>query len=188
MKIKKTVQNILKTSKKVFSKPSSWGLMLLISAGYLVLAIWLPHIDFIWDIIVSDTYPIFRKAKILFYSLGGFRTTLTLQDQIFSVITALLVGLNITFVVYYFKNKFVFVKEAGGGLLGTFAALLGTGCSACGSVVLSSFFGVSATATTLDLFPLGGAEISILGALIILITIGIVANKIEQPVVCSVKK
>ena len=78
-------------------------------------------------------------------------------------------------------------KAAGSSLFGTFVGILGVGCTACGSVIISSIFGLGATAGFIGLFPLKGSEFGILGMTILLWANYSLAKKIHQPIACSLK-
>lgn len=55
--------------------------------------------------------------------------------------------------------------------------LLGIGCDACGLVILSSIFGLSATAGFIGILSLAGLEFGLLGIIILTISIYLVAKK-----------
>ncbi len=65
------------------------------------------------------------------------------------------------------------------GTLGSLAAILGGGCIGCGFTFLTNIFGAS-LGLFLNALPLKGAEISLLGTVIILISIFRTARQIEQ--------
>lgn len=75
-------------------------------------------------------------------------------------------------------------REMGMSLFGTMLGLVGVGCASCGSVVLSSIFGLGATAGFLALLPLRGLEFSFISIILLIVSITLVSKKIIDPVVC----
>src|SRR3989344_4842906 len=75
-------------------------------------------------------------------------------------------------------------------ILSAFSAIavsfLGLGCSACGSLILSSLIGLTATTAVIDWLPLEGLEFGLLGIFILLLAIYLTAYKISAPNDCKV--
>ena len=72
--------------------------------------------------------------------------------------------------------------------VGIASSLLGVGCASCGSVVLTSFIGLSSATTVLGVLPFRGQEFGLLGIIILLIAIGFTLKKINQPFICKVRE
>jgi len=77
-------------------------------------------------------------------------------------------------------------RSAGTSLVGMITGLLGVGCASCGSVILSSVFGVGATAGFIGVLPLRGSEFGLLGVALLLWANYSIALKVQQPLICSV--
>lgn len=174
--------------KEVFSHSGYLFLAIFIAGLVTLITIWLPNHKFIWYILTGDTFVWSAKIKILGTSLGAFKTNLTLISQITLIVVALLAGLNLSLASYYFKQRVALEKLAGTSLLGIIGGFLGIGCSACGSVVLSSLFGVAATSVVIGLLPLHGAEFGLLSILLLFISLYFIIKKINSSVVCVIKK
>lgn len=178
---------IIKNSLKlVFSRLSYLILAGVITLLLLLLAIWLPNLKFFKQLLLSNHYSFSAKLDIFWLSLGFLKTNFTPLSRVFTILTAILSGINIALLIFYLKRRFQLVRAAGPGLIGTLAGLLGVGCTSCGSVILSSIIGISASTSLLSFFPLQGAEFGILGSLIILFSIYLIAKKIQNPLVCKV--
>ena len=72
------------------------------------------------------------------------------------------------------------------GVIGIIVGFLGVGCASCGSLILSSIFGLSVTASFIGFLPFKGLELGILGIVILLISIYLVAKKIQDPLMCKI--
>lgn len=155
---------------------------------FLLMITWLPVHAFVLNTITSDTFSFLDKLTILWYSLGAFRTNLTLGAQVVAVLIAFFAGINISFAVYYFKKRLAAEREIGVSMVGMVVAFFGIGCSACGSVLLSSVIGLSATAAITSRLPLHGLEFSLLGLLIIVLSTLLIAHKMQHPKACKIKR
>jgi len=172
--------------KKVFARPAYLSIAVLVSVAILVLAIWLPNISLIWETVWSPSYEFGQKVAILWSSLGAIMTNFTALSRTFTILLAALTGMNIALFVYYLKSRLRLEREAGTSLLGMFFGLVGVGCASCGSVILSSIFGLGATASFIGLFPLDGAEFGLLGIIILLWANLSLVKKIQQPATCKI--
>jgi len=85
-----------------------------------------------------------------------------------------------------FKKQLAFKRETGLGFSAIAVSFLGLGCSACGSLILSSLIGLTATTAVIDWLPLEGLEFGLLGIFILLLAIYLTAYKISAPNDCKV--
>lgn len=152
----------------------------------LLFAIWLPNISFIWGTVVSATLSLSQKFGILSSSLGALNTNFTLLSRNLTILVALLFAINISLFAYYFKRRIKLEKAAGVGIGGIIVGFLGVGCAACGSVILSSIFGIGATAGFIGVLPLQGQEFSVLAIGILGFSNYVIAKKIQDPLVCKI--
>ncbi len=179
---------ILSTFKEVFRLPRYSVLAFIFAAMIGVGIIWLSSYRLIWFALSSDIFDWTARLKILWTSLGVFATNLTLAPQIMIVAVAMLAGINIAMLVFYFKRRMAIQGAAGASGFGLIVSTLGVGCSACGSVVLYSFFGVATASALVSRLPLRGIEFGILSITLIGTSVYILAKKIQSPVACAVKQ
>src|SRR3989338_7478359 len=186
-KVKSNVIAFASCFRVVFSRP--WYIVLALAVAFLLLllAIWLPNISFLKHVVVSESYSFANKVSIFWSYFGFWGTNFTPLTRAFILIVAILSGSNVALLVYYLKHRIKLERSAGIGILGVFTGLLGIGCASCGSVLLASFIGLSAAAAFTGFLPLMGIEFSIIGVLILLISIYLVAKKIQNPLVCKIK-
>lgn len=184
--MKKYISQVATAMRQVFSTWQYWLVSICVAAAIVLITILLSQYQFITSVLSSELFDSIVKFKVIFSSLGVFQTNLTTENQIFAIAIALLSGITIAMVVYYFKHRFSVQMAAGTSFLGVLVGLLGVGCSACGSVVVSTIFGIGAASAFLGALPFKGTEINILSMLILLGSIYMIAKKIVSPDVCEI--
>ncbi len=172
----------------VFSRPHGMLAFALGSALIWTIASWLRNLSLLGLIFTQPSWTLGERATFFF---SGWATpflnapTLTV---VFLIATTILAGVQTVFVLHLIWGKVAATQAAGKGIVGTLLALLGVGCSACGSVILTSILGTGAAAGLLAFLPLGGSEFAILGALILLALVLHTARQIAHPTMCSLPK
>jgi len=176
------------TIKELRASPLYVTLMIAVSCMVLSLLILLPNYPFLRITFISDYFSFSEKIWLLITSFGAFETNFTRFSQVTTVLAALLIGLQVSLLVLYVKKRIRMQKSIGVSAFGTIVSILGVGCTACGSVILSSIFGVGAVTSTLGLLPFGGKEITLLGLIILSASVWYTAYKQSAPVTCYVTK
>lgn len=179
---------IIKSLKKVFHRPKYIFKAIIIALLVLIASIWLSIYDLIAYVITTDLFTLTEKIKILFSSLGAFGTNFTLTTQVFTILIAILAGINIAMLSYYFKKRYRVERSAGVSVLGVIGGFLGLGCASCGPVILSSFFGLTTTTAFISVLPLQGLEFGLLSIILLLGANYLVAKKIQSPLTCRIDK
>ncbi len=174
---------VLHTLGAILRHPAYLVLSLGVAGAMLLLAIWLPNLSLVGDIIVGSK-SVGEKLMYLWRSLGAFQTNFSSLSRVLTVAVALLFGANVSVFVYYVRHRIAVHRSAGVGIGGMISGVLGVGCAACGSVILSAIFGVGATAGTLAALPLHGQELSIIGVVVLAISLIVMARKAHNPFVC----
>lgn len=149
--------------------------------------IWLSGHQLIRFTLTSDIFNWGAKLKILWTSLGLYATNFTLASQIMIVLVALVSGINIAMLVFYFKRRMAVSGTAGVSGFGLIVGTLGVGCSACGSVILSSLIGITSASALVSILPLGGAEFGIASIALIGMSTYWIAKKIQATETCTIK-
>lgn len=163
-----------------------WALGFTVFITTILLAIWLPNLSFLKHTAVSSDYTITQKLTLFFASFGALDTNFTAFSRTTTIIIAVMFAVNIVLVVAYFRRIAKLHQAAGLGIIGIFMGLTGIGCVACGSVLLSSIFGVVATAGFIGILPLGGQEFSIASIIILGFSIFLTVKKLREPVLCKI--
>lgn len=107
---------------------------------------------------------------------------------IFIIITAILTGINIALLFYYIRKRASFFSGSTAGFLGMLSAIVGIGCASCGSVLLTSLIGLSASSAIINFLPLKGIEFNVLAITLLLYSTYLVAKKLlpENILTCEV--
>jgi len=175
---------------RIVSKPAYFTVVVLVALSVILLSNLLSVYKFLKWVVVTDLLTFFSKLKIVWSwgVIGGWSINSTLASRLIIVIVALLAGINVSVLVFYFRKKFKLQKSAGLGVIGVFTSFLGIGCTACGSVILSTIFGLGATAAVLNYLPLKGYEIGLFSIILLLVSTYNIIKKINNPVLCEIKK
>ena len=172
---------------QVFSNPKY--ILLSIATFFIVLttAIWLPNLNFLHHIVISDTFSSSQKIGIISSVFGSIQTNFTPASRITTILISLLFAINISFFVFYILRAAKLSRSAGIGFWGFLVGLIAIGCASCGSVILTSFFGIATTAGFIGLLPLKGQEFGLLSIVLLSISIYLLSKKIKDPLVCNAK-
>ncbi len=157
---------------------------------YIILAFFITLLFFV----IATIIPSYNLVKLLaqgnLFKIPGivfdfFIYNSTLISRFLLLILAILSGLNFALLVFYLKRRIKKERSLGTGLAGSIFGILGFGCAACGSVILTSIFGFSATIGFLSILPFRGLEFAFLGIILLLFSIHIFLDKISNPSLCK---
>jgi hypothetical protein len=158
-----------------------------VSFGFFVFAVWLPNLRLVAHTIARSNVAIGDKLSLLLNLLGSIGTNFTVFSAISTIAIAILFGVNVAMIAYFIKKRSAVL---GGGSLfasagGIGSGIVGIGCAACGSFILSAILPVVGAAGVIALLPLKGKEFGILSMGLLLVSISVMARKIIEPVVCK---
>ena len=179
---------IFQALQKVFSK-AQYTLLALITSGVVFgFAVWFPNVSLIVEIMEHPGISFSQKFSIPISLLGSITTNFTIFSASYTVATAILFGVNLAMVMYFLKRKISEAKQIGinTGLMGIASGVLGMGCAACGSFLLTSSLSFIGVSGILAFLPLAGAEFGILGVILLSISIYLTAKQIQNPAVCKI--
>lgn len=150
------------------------------------IASWLSNLD-----LLSHTLgnPKFDGSAFLAFFVYGLAIPVLNSPPltlVFLIVAVALTGWQAGLLAYAVGKRFHLLRSTGSSALGAAVALLGVGCSACGSVILTSLLGVGATAGLVAVLPLGGAEFPLLASLILAATITHTSRRLLAPEICPV--
>lgn len=169
----------------VFSRPIYIGVALLVALCLFLFALWIPNIPLMKYMLMSENVSFAGKILFLWNSLGYFNENFTLFSRVIIISISVLSGLHIAMVAFYLRKRISSGIDSGIGFFGTVIGMLGIGCATCGSIIISSIFGLSATAGVVGLLPFGGIEFGVIGIIILSAAIYLVAKKITNPSICK---
>ena len=167
----------------------NWRYMLLSTVVAIIafaLATWLPNFRLLYSILKDPLVPLSVKLTLPFNLLGSIATNFTQLAAAYTVIIALLIGVNVSLSVYQVRRQRQFSGgSAGVSSLGVASGVLGVGCAACNSLVLMSILGISGGAGVIGLLPLKGGEFGILGMMLLGLATYLLAKQTVKPLACE---
>ncbi len=178
---------IFQALQKVFRRPMYAILALITSMAVFVFATWLPNFRLLGSVWGSDI-SFSGKLELPLNLIGSIATNFTLLSATYTIAIAILFGMNVAMIVYFLKRRIADARQAGvgTGFLGIASGVLGMGCAACGSFLLTSVLSLFGASWLLSYLPLAGGEFGILGVILLAISLYLTARKIQNPAVCKI--
>lgn len=178
---------MFRTIAHIFLKPAYIAITIATAFTAFALTIWLPSLAFITSVLGNTNVFWGDKIIFLFSLLGSITTNFTFLSALGTVLIALLFGVQISLIVYLLRSRSLALagRSAATSGAGMGVGLLGVGCAACGSLVLTAIIPVIGASGVLALLPLRGAEFSLLGAIIIAVSIFFTVRRMTRPAVCN---
>jgi len=165
---------------------SRW-LYLLLSAvimlSLLLAVTWFPNKALLMFSISNDTISFWNLMRA---TPQFFMANTTIASAMLTGIIIIFTGINTSLLVYYLKRRVARDRSVGLGMFGMLFGILGIGCAACGSIILSSLIGIAAAAQVIGVFPFGGIELSMLGIALLGYSIYQITKKITHTATCAV--
>ena len=173
---------------KVFRKPTYILLALITSSTVFAFAVWLQNIPLIVKVMGHPGISLTQKLDLPISLLGSIVTNFTLLSASYTIAIAILFGINVSMVVYFLRRRVDEVKQSGvaTGLFGITSGVIGMGCAACGSFLLTSLLSLVGASGILAFLPLNGGEFGILGVALLGTSLYMTAKKIQNPAVCKI--
>lgn len=173
---------------KVFRNPSYVALSVAISLAVFIAAAWFPNFRLLRAIWSDASISLEDKITLPVRLLESIMTNFTVLSAMYTIAIAVLVGINVAFVVYILKRQKRQLSAAGvtAGTFGMLSGATGLGCAACGSLVISSLLATAGGASVLALLPLRGGEFGILGIVLLGVSTYFLAKHITKPPVCEI--
>lgn len=179
---------IIQALQKVFRKPQYAFLALITSIVVFAFAVWLPNLSLIVRVMGHPGVPFSQKLDFPISLLGSIVTNFTLLSASYTIAIAILFGMNVSMIVYFLRRRVDEVKQAGlaTGLFGITSGVIGMGCAACGSFLLTSMLSLVGASSILAFLPLNGGEFGILGVILLGASLYMTAKKIQNPAICKI--
>ncbi len=178
---------ILEALQKVFRNPRFTLLAVAVTVAVFLFAVWLPNLGLIKSVVFDSSVPIESKINLPIQLVGSITTNFTVLSALYTIVIAILFGIYIAMLTYFLKRRI----KAGGqggvatGFFGIASGVLGIGCAACGSFLLTSF-SIVGVSGVLAFLPLGGSEFGIIGVILLAVAVYMTAKQIVSPLVCKI--
>ena len=181
------MKDVLKSIKLIFSK-AGYIFITFLSAWLIIASVSILPNRGLLGIIWKSSYLNWPDKLIFFFKLSfNIFYNQGLFNNLFLPFVSLAFGMTVALLVYYTSRQIKIGKEAGLGLLGIIAGVIGVGCGACGSVAIASILGVGASAQLTGELPLKGLEFSIISLILLGVSFVFLSKKVNQPPVCKIE-
>lgn len=153
-------------------------------------AVWLPNIRLLFSLISDPAVPVSVKLTFPLRLLGSITTNFTPFSASYTIIISILFGINAAMLVFYLRRRINYAKQAGvaTGFIGIASGILGMGCAACGSFILTSTLSLIGAAGIITSLPLKGGEFGIFGIILLSISLFFTAKQIQNPAICKISQ
>src|SRR3989344_454206 len=168
-----TTANVLLAWKmlcRAYETPRAFFVTLMTTLSFLFFLLLIPNYSLLASAFVSPLFTPMEKIGILFGIFETMPTFFTPLGQVITIATALLIGTITNLLAFSMRNRVLRRRMAGNSAIGIISSMIGIGCASCGSIILSSLIGLSATVGFLSFLPLGGDFFGVIGLLILLFT------------------
>lgn len=173
--------------KRVFSQLRYTVLASSIAMIVLSASLLLPNLGVITQVFGTSGLNVLSKLSFFLTLYGTLFTNYSLLSAVNLILISVLFGINIALLVYYIRRQQVASANVTAhmtSLGGLVSGLLGIGCAACGSVVLTALLGTFGASGFLVLLPFHGAEFGLLGVVFLGLSIRYLIKRINDPMVC----
>ena len=143
-------------------------------------AVWLPNIRLIFSIITDSTIPVYLKLTFPIHLLESITINFTTLSASYTIVIAILFGIDMAMLSFFLRTRIAGVKQSGiaTGFFGIASGILGMGCAACGSFILTSVLSLVGASSILAFLPLKGEEFGIIGVILLLASLYLTAKQI----------
>lgn len=172
---------------RVFQRPFYAFIGVISSFTVFVLAIWLPNIRLVAQVLFSSG-SVSERISLPIALLGSVFTNFSTLSALYVVIMAVLFGVNVALVVFFLGRRIASVNKSGlaTGFIGVVSGTLGVGCAACGSLLVTVFLTWIGTGAFIRFMPFRGEEFGIAGVILLAVSVFLTAKRIKDPVVCKI--
>lgn len=173
---------------KVYSKKKYLVLSIFTSLIVFIFSVYLPNFKLVSQVIHNNIYSFLEKFNFLFSLLGSIGTNFNLLSGTYTILISLLFGINLAFILYFIEFRINQTKGNASttGFVGLLTGILGIGCAACGSILLTGILSLFGASWVITILPLNGEEFGILGVILLSISIYFLSKKIQNPLVCKI--
>lgn len=145
------------------------------SIGYTALALSLfvlsRNLALVRQVVLGSDLPAENRVAVLLELYPFVGTAYTALQSTVLLVTAILVGVDLTVATYHFREHGLSVGSGSGSVGGIVLGTLGAGCAACGSAILAGVLSVVGASGLLLALPLDGLEFSVIALFVLLLSL-----------------
>jgi|FLOH01.1.fsa_nt_gi hypothetical protein len=173
--------------KIVFKNKKYISLAIILAVIFYAITNWIHNSEQIFQIASISSLTIGLKLQIIIKSLFMISNNfLNWWSFALMILVVIFFGLNISLLVYHYRQRWSMTKQAGTSLIGMVISFFGVGCAACGSVLLTILFGYSFAAALITFLPAHGAEFIILALILLLYSTYSLSRKVVGQIDCLI--
>lgn len=174
-------ETLAKVFKETTGKSIAVGSMLVLFA----IVAFVPNIVVLGQVFGSSV-TLIQKGAFAFALLGSPAANATTIGFTAILVSIFLSGIVIALGVYALRKRAENVNAMGVSGLGMVSAFIGSGCASCGSLLLAALIPILGAGALASILPLGGLEFSILGVVLLLVSIYLLLKQIAKPMACEI--
>lgn len=129
------------------------------------------NLELVQTVLLNNYLTIEQRVTVFSQLYPILGTAFSPIKELFLLLSAGLFGINLSMVVYYFREHTVNVQSGTGSAVGVIFGTLGAGCAACGSVVLTGLLSFVGATSVLALLPFDGLSFSAIALVVFLLSI-----------------
>lgn len=172
----------------IVQQPRYALLLLVMSWLAFTAAVWWQSFDLILTVALHASF--IETLLFMLTQYGLILSNFTGIAALYTSLIALLFGLQITLLAYYVGRARAAVSAVGSAgavsVGGMVSGILGIGCAACGTFVLTSLLAVIGAGGLVAVLPFAGQEFGFLGVGLLLYANYLLLQKLSQPFVCPI--
>ena len=178
---------LLTTLYRIGRRPAYSGLFFgTLSATLLAIALF-PNAALVSKVAAAEV-ALHTKVAALLALVSSLPATFSTTTLVIAISFAVLLAFNVTILTYYLQRRRKGTrgtKRLGATSLGGIVSgVLGLGCAACGSIVLSALVSTFGGVGLLALLPFGGGEFAVVGLGLLVLSSYVLLTHINDPLVC----
>lgn len=170
---------------QVLRKPLTIALTIGVAILTLAFAVLAPNLGLIKQVAADAGF--LSGLQLSLNLLLSIHTNLTVQSIVVTTVIGFFLGLNLSLLVYKITQAREFgTGAAATGGLGFFLGLLGVGCAACGTALITTILPFVGIGGALALLPFGGIELQFIALALLALSIWLLVRNISKPAVCQI--
>ncbi len=167
--------------KDILTRLNYFLIFVVVAFVVLVMLVLSSNIQLVASVISHQSADIFTKFRIIVELIGSIQTNFSIFSIFSMASISVLLGANISAMVYLIKEvggvlyKKSFVGTGGGVL----TAVLGGGCAACGTLVVTPLLSMVGLGGVVSFLPFAGQEFNILAIIVLSVSFWGILKKIK---------
>jgi hypothetical protein len=179
---------MIEAFKIVFRNTKFLFISFLVFFLFLAFSTLLPNLGLLSQVLKSPDVSFRIFLSLLASLFQSITTNFTPLTAVYTIFISALLGIYISMVLFFLERRVKDIKTENSslGFWGIISAVLGVGCVACGSFLLTSLLSVAGVQSLLLILPLKGAEFGIIAIVLLTLAINSAGRKITNPLVCKI--